>query len=740
MSRELLCMNMKERINYGLRSNIRTGALRYTRGQQGEKFFVPAESLPQGSPRISFSSTRPKRAAQISRSGLTKLTPWLRPRSRQAPLPLTARPGTARVSVDAHPAEFLSSSGSDSSQAVARLSAVEKRLGYVFNDKSLGLNVIKHAGHDVIVTEEGRRLPFKGYKRLALLGDRVLKLVLCRTWYESAQSRQAYSHMEDRLVSRIALAATARKVGLEHNIFMKLAPQNVMAESFEALVGAIYTDSQYDLEKVQAILDAIDLKSVDTPPIDASTAPSRALPERISKSCHLSPSSQEEPNEDTVSVRLSASMGPNSLFHKKEVPHIIPVRMVLSDANERSREKGQCVVRPKEEKRWKQISASLYNYQRLCRTTVDLLSCFPELQNRYTRLFDDGRFGERFERDVSSIAKRRSNRVFVNNVCPPGEGDIGWGVYLEARRHALLHFSAFYFRATGKRWPHGERERTLFEVLRELVGLQPRDAFLTACWLEEQTRDCYRRKAGLPDWYDVPEHQNRALPPWRIRREPEKATEETDTSAGWLESSDPRFSYLQDLNPQQDQPTDQHQVINSSSQATANIELGRPSAPTQLASECSTPEATAQKEQGIAPVGKESDNRDKAPLHVEKHTFRPSAAVRNIAVSRTTMRKARQKQRARYSMPQMSNGTDSLFPTDTAWLSEEGRREQSATQEPSPINPLPDSQRWNPRGALRKPDYSYIGSKTRRGRREEIEARFGDSENGSEREVEPGSA
>lgn len=74
-------------------------------------------------------------------------------------------------------------------EAVARLGVLEKRIGYRFHDKLLGLAAFRVVGDLVALSFEGVQTPTKDYKRLALLGDRVLDMALCRMWYESGQTR-----------------------------------------------------------------------------------------------------------------------------------------------------------------------------------------------------------------------------------------------------------------------------------------------------------------------------------------------------------------------------------------------------------------------------------------------------------------------------------------------------------------------------------------------------------------------
>lgn len=55
--------------------------------------------------------------------------------------------------------------------------------------------------------------------------------------------------MERRLASHTSLTKTSLKVELRHNLLMKLVTQDALTESFEALLGATYIDSKYNLDK-----------------------------------------------------------------------------------------------------------------------------------------------------------------------------------------------------------------------------------------------------------------------------------------------------------------------------------------------------------------------------------------------------------------------------------------------------------------------------------------------------------
>lgn len=74
--------------------------------------------------------------------------------------------------------------------AVAELAHLEQRIGYTFKDKLLGISAFKISAAPVKF--KSMRVPLEDWKRLALLGDRVLYLALCQVWFESRCSRCTY--------------------------------------------------------------------------------------------------------------------------------------------------------------------------------------------------------------------------------------------------------------------------------------------------------------------------------------------------------------------------------------------------------------------------------------------------------------------------------------------------------------------------------------------------------------------
>jgi hypothetical protein len=63
----------------------------------------------------------------------------------------------------------------------------EDIIGYEFNDPHVLWEALQLAGSGVSIT--GMRIVQNGNKRLAVLGDLALDIVLCKKWYDGGESR-----------------------------------------------------------------------------------------------------------------------------------------------------------------------------------------------------------------------------------------------------------------------------------------------------------------------------------------------------------------------------------------------------------------------------------------------------------------------------------------------------------------------------------------------------------------------
>jgi hypothetical protein len=75
--------------------------------------------------------------------------------------------------------------------AARKINACEQIIGYTFKDRELAWEALQDPSSGVSVVGS-RRLP-KGNRRLALLGDKVLAMILVKTWYFAGPSGCNYT-------------------------------------------------------------------------------------------------------------------------------------------------------------------------------------------------------------------------------------------------------------------------------------------------------------------------------------------------------------------------------------------------------------------------------------------------------------------------------------------------------------------------------------------------------------------
>lgn len=134
---------------------------------------------------------------------------------------------------------------------MASLSELQDRLGYRFEDESLLQLALTHPS--VAHEPDG---PLVNNQRLEFLGDAVLSLVLSHELYDK------FGHLGEgpltkaraQMVNRRSLAAQARRLGMGQHILMSHGEEttggrernSTLADSFEALLGAIFLDGGYE--------------------------------------------------------------------------------------------------------------------------------------------------------------------------------------------------------------------------------------------------------------------------------------------------------------------------------------------------------------------------------------------------------------------------------------------------------------------------------------------------------------
>ncbi len=132
------------------------------------------------------------------------------------------------------------------------LSKLESILGAEFADKTILKSAITHRSY----LNEHREATWDHNERLEFLGDAVLELVatdfLFRKYPEKPEGE--LTAVRAALVNTVSLSATSEKMGVNEFLLMSKgeakdegrARQYILANTFEACVGALYMDQGYD--------------------------------------------------------------------------------------------------------------------------------------------------------------------------------------------------------------------------------------------------------------------------------------------------------------------------------------------------------------------------------------------------------------------------------------------------------------------------------------------------------------
>jgi ribonuclease-3 len=131
------------------------------------------------------------------------------------------------------------------------MTPIEERIGYKFRNSLLLAEALTHPS----TGSDSPRTHFDN-QRLEFLGDAVLQLVITRQLFDMFPelSEGELTKMRSRLVSREGLRAHAVHIGLQDFLMMgkgeettggRLRP-SALADAFEALIGAMYLDSDFE--------------------------------------------------------------------------------------------------------------------------------------------------------------------------------------------------------------------------------------------------------------------------------------------------------------------------------------------------------------------------------------------------------------------------------------------------------------------------------------------------------------
>jgi len=132
------------------------------------------------------------------------------------------------------------------------VAAVEQILQHTFTDKTLITSAITHRSY----LNEHREATWDHNERLEFLGDAVLELVVTRFLFDKYPEKPEgeLTAVRAALVNTVSLSAASETLGVNDYLLMSKgeskdtgrARQYILANAFEAFVGALYLDAGYE--------------------------------------------------------------------------------------------------------------------------------------------------------------------------------------------------------------------------------------------------------------------------------------------------------------------------------------------------------------------------------------------------------------------------------------------------------------------------------------------------------------
>ena len=227
------------------------------------------------------------------------------------------------------------------------MNPLEEKIGHKFRNSLLLAEALTHPslGH------ETQRHHFDN-QRLEFLGDAVLQLIITEHLYAlfPREAEGKLTKLRSRLVSREALRAHAAKLDLGHFLMMGRGEEacggreriSTLADAFEALLGAIYLDTNLETARRFVLaLAAGDLAQLEVEPID------------INPKGHLQETLQAISPRSPVYELLSES---GREHEKTFVVRVVWEGMALGEGTGRSKKQAEtaAALEAIQQKRWEQ--------------------------------------------------------------------------------------------------------------------------------------------------------------------------------------------------------------------------------------------------------------------------------------------------------------------------------------------------------------------------------------------------
>ncbi len=152
----------------------------------------------------------------------------------------------------------------DGQQSVDPVFAIEKRLGYSFQDRCFLLTALTHSSY----AHEKRIPAAENNERLEFLGDALLGAAISEILYHrySHISEGMLSLFRQQLVCEATLARIARRLGIVEGLRLGNGEErqggrekrSILADAAEAVIAAVYLDSgENGMERIREILSTL---------------------------------------------------------------------------------------------------------------------------------------------------------------------------------------------------------------------------------------------------------------------------------------------------------------------------------------------------------------------------------------------------------------------------------------------------------------------------------------------------
>lgn len=152
---------------------------------------------------------------------------------------------------------------------------LQSKLGYTFKNPQYLWEAVQARGsvsHPDEVSSAGTERPGAGLhnfpdgnKRLALLGDTILKLAILEDWYKGQESREKITRFIGNVGANPSLITIGRAKGLDALINKNPSDKGypvggrTIADTIEAIIGAVYVDSNSNVQIVKEVMQKLDM-------------------------------------------------------------------------------------------------------------------------------------------------------------------------------------------------------------------------------------------------------------------------------------------------------------------------------------------------------------------------------------------------------------------------------------------------------------------------------------------------